>query len=97
MKNSDSAREKRHMQKTIHPSVANGLVTAPPGKSMTQRAIAAALLARGTTTLIHPSDCDDSMAALEMIRKLGAEVVPVGDEITVLGRISDPKPAAELR
>jgi len=73
------------MQKTIHPSVATGILTAPPSKSMTQRAIAAALLAKGTTTLIHTSDCNDSLAALEMAKKLGAEVVPGGDEITIMG------------
>jgi len=73
------------MQKTIHPSVATGILTAPPSKSMTQRAIAAALLAKGTTTLYHLSDCNDSLAALEMAKKLGAEVVPGGDEVTIMG------------
>lgn len=73
------------MQKIIIPSFANGTVTAPPSKSMTQRAIAAALLAAGTTTILRPSFCNDSLAALEIVRKLGAEVVPGKEEITILG------------
>ncbi|NTW23784.1 MAG: 3-phosphoshikimate 1-carboxyvinyltransferase [Lentimicrobium sp.] len=73
------------MQKTVYPSLANGSVTAPPSKSMTQRAIAAGLLATGTTTILHPSYCNDSLAALEMVRSLGAEVVSDAEEITILG------------
>lgn len=73
------------MQKTVSPSFANGSITAPPSKSMTQRAIAAGLLANGTTTILHPSYCNDSLAALEMIRSLGAEVVRGPEEITIMG------------
>jgi len=73
------------MQKTVHPSFANGKLQAPPSKSMTQRAIAAGFLAKGTTTIIHPSFCNDSLAALDMVQKLGAEVVRGGNEITLLG------------
>ena len=73
------------MQIKIFPSKVNGIIHAPAGKSMTQRAYAAALLCRGTTTILHPSHCDDSMAALGIIKTLGAEVVQGGDEISVLG------------
>jgi 3-phosphoshikimate 1-carboxyvinyltransferase len=73
------------MQKIIHPSLVKGSVTAPSSKSMTQRAIAAAMLCTGTSTLKNVSDCNDSLAALEMIQKLGAEIVPGGDEVTIMG------------
>lgn len=73
------------MEIKIFPSKVNGIIHAPAGKSMTQRALAAALLCRGTTTIYHPSHCDDSMAALGMIKNLGAQVVQSGDEISVLG------------
>ncbi len=73
------------MQKTIFPTYISGALTAPPSKSITQRAIAAAFLAKGASTLINPSFCDDSVAALEMVRKLGADIVPGRDEITMLG------------
>lgn len=62
------------MTTKVFPAGANGTITAPPSKSMTQRAIAAALLANGETVLINPSFCKDSLAALGMIRALGAEI-----------------------
>ena len=73
------------MQKIIRPSFVKGSVTAPSSKSMTQRAIAAAMSCTGTSTLKNVSDCNDSLAALEMIQKLGAEIVPGGDEVTIMG------------
>lgn len=60
------------MNITVHPSVIKGSVDAPPSKSLTQRAIAAGLLAPGTTVIHSPSFCNDSLAALEMAEALGA-------------------------
>ncbi|MDP2424123.1 MAG: 3-phosphoshikimate 1-carboxyvinyltransferase [Bacteroidales bacterium] len=73
------------MIKVIHPAEVEGEITAPPSKSMTQRAFAAALLAKGTTTIINPSGSDDSLAALGMTRKLGAEVVAGNGNIIISG------------
>ncbi|HOF21875.1 MAG TPA: 3-phosphoshikimate 1-carboxyvinyltransferase [Bacteroidales bacterium] len=58
----------------VVPSEISGSVTAPPSKSMTQRAIAAALLAKGESIITNPSDCDDSLAAINIARALGADV-----------------------
>lgn len=61
-----------------------------------QRACAAALLSKGTTTIVHPGKSNDDLAALDVIQKLGAKVefksngdieitsngvAPVGNEI----------------
>ena len=73
------------MQKTLYPSEISGIVTAPPSKSMTQRAIAAALLSKGTTTLLNPSFCNDSLAALDIAEKLGADILKEENEITMSG------------
>lgn len=73
------------MQKIIQPSFVEGSITAPSSKSLTQRALAAAFLAKGTSQLFNISHCNDSLAALEIIRKLGAEVVPGGGETTIMG------------
>lgn len=73
------------MDITVRPSFLKGSITAPPSKSMTQRAIAASLLAKGTTTIVNPSNCEDSVAALGMIRKLGAEVVGGTGDLVVNG------------
>jgi len=62
------------MDITIVPSYVKGEVNAPSSKSMTQRAIAAALLATDETTIFNPSGCDDSIAALNIAAALGAEI-----------------------
>ena len=56
------------------PSDLTGVVQAPPSKSMTQRAIAAALLSGGESIIINPSGCDDSLAAMSIASALGASV-----------------------
>jgi 3-phosphoshikimate 1-carboxyvinyltransferase len=67
----------------VHPSHISGTVAAPPSKSLTQRAIAAGLLADGTTVIRHPSFCNDSLAAMKMAEALGAAVSSTDDIITV--------------
>ena len=60
------------MDSYIVPSEIRGSIKAPPSKSMTQRAIAAALLAGGESTIINPSHCDDSVVAMNIASALGA-------------------------
>lgn len=62
------------MDKTVRRGRVTGCVTPPSSKSYAQRAIAAALLARGTTTLRGVELCDDTEAALDVIQTLGATV-----------------------
>jgi len=76
------------MLKTIYPSAASGVVDAPPSKSMTQRAIAAALLAKGDTSIYNPSQSSDSLAALDMIRILGAVVFPGNGKLLIHGGLN---------
>lgn len=73
------------MNKTVSPSEISGVVEAPPSKSLTQRAIAAGLLARGLTVIRNPSSCNDSVAAMGMARALGASVDREADRISVKG------------
>ena len=69
---------------TIHPSSIGGKVKAPASKSSMQRACAAALLAKGTTTILNPGSSNDDLAALDVISKLGAHIVnKTNDEIIV--------------
>ncbi len=49
-------------------------ISAPPSKSMMQRAIAISLLCNGTTIIENSSFSDDSIASIEIIRSLGAVV-----------------------
>lgn len=59
---------------TIAPSRLSGTITANASKSSMQRACAAALLRQGQTILINPGNSNDDLAAIDVIRKLGASV-----------------------
>lgn len=73
------------MERTVAPSRIKGIVMAPASKSMTQRAIAGALLAGGETTIVNPSYCDDSLAAMTIATGLGARVNPGAAEMKITG------------
>lgn len=62
------------MKVTIHPSQLKGIILAPASKSSMQRALAAALLTQGKTTINNPGHSNDDKAATEIIKTLGAEV-----------------------
>ncbi len=57
----------------------------PASKSFAQRAILAAVLAEGTTYLYDYSPCEDSEAALQAARSLGADVQKDGSTLTIKG------------
>ncbi len=59
----------------IYPSEVAGALVAPPSKSMSQRAYAAALLHNGRTTIIGAGQSADEQAALSIIQQLGAVIV----------------------
>jgi 3-phosphoshikimate 1-carboxyvinyltransferase len=62
------------MQIMIHPSRLSGAIYAPASKSSMQRACAAALLSKGDTVINNPGQSNDDLAAIEVIRVLGARV-----------------------
>lgn len=64
---------------TINPSVISGNIVASASKSSMQRACALALLAEGETTLLNPGKSNDDLAALDIIQKLGAEILQKED------------------
>ncbi|MFN2314345.1 MAG: 3-phosphoshikimate 1-carboxyvinyltransferase [Bacteroidales bacterium] len=71
------------MEITVHPSNLKGKIEAPASKSLTQRAIAAGLLVKGTTVIRNPSFCNDSLAAIKMAAALGALITREDVSITV--------------
>ena len=75
------------MERYIEPSAIKGKIKAPSSKSMTQRAIAAALLADGQSIIHNPSYCDDSLAAMSIAVGLGAKVEPQVDELKINGSV----------
>jgi len=73
------------MERCVEPSEVKGQIKAPSSKSMTQRAIAAALLADGQSTIFNPSYCDDSLAAMSIACGLGAKLDPKPGELVIEG------------
>jgi 3-phosphoshikimate 1-carboxyvinyltransferase len=73
------------MERSVEPSFVRGEIKAPPSKSMTQRAIAAAILANGQSVLLNPSYCDDSLAAMSIAVSLGSRVEPQVDKMKITG------------
>lgn len=76
------------MKTTIHKGHIAGSITAPASKSYAQRAVAAALLAGGETTLTHLDLCNDTRAALDVARRLGASVSHEGTTYTIRGGLN---------
>jgi 3-phosphoshikimate 1-carboxyvinyltransferase len=74
------------MKVTIEPSAVKGTIHAPASKSAMQRGCAAALLHYGITEIINPGMCNDDMAAIDMIQKLGAEVQPVNGSLLITSK-----------
>lgn len=62
------------MQKTIKPASLSGTIQAPTSKSYAQRAVAAALLARGESRLHNMELCNDTASAIDVAVRLGALV-----------------------
>ena len=67
----------------ISPSQIAGSINAPSSKSSMQRACALALISGGTTIIANAGKSNDEQAALDIIRKLGASVDKVRNEIVV--------------
>jgi 3-phosphoshikimate 1-carboxyvinyltransferase len=71
--------------KCITPSRIDGQVRAPSSKSMTVRALAAGLLAKGVSRIENVSLCDDGLVAASAIEDLGAVVERSGKTFMVHG------------
>jgi len=76
------------LQIRIKGSQVAGKIPAPASKSYTQRLLAASLLARGTSVIHHPSKSADGLAALEVIRQLGATIKQVDNQWSIKGGLN---------
>ncbi|MBN2334754.1 3-phosphoshikimate 1-carboxyvinyltransferase [Candidatus Bathyarchaeota archaeon] len=74
------------MKAVVSPGAVYGEVTAPPSKSMTHRAAILAALAEGASMISSPLVCDDTLATVEALKALGAEIVATGSGWTITGR-----------
>jgi len=62
------------MDRSVPPGEVRGELAPPCSKSYAQRALAAALLAEGASTLRNIELCDDTRSAMRCIEALGAEI-----------------------
>jgi 3-phosphoshikimate 1-carboxyvinyltransferase len=77
---------------TIQPFTPSGSITIPASKSAMQRCCAAALISKGTTTLLNPGISNDDKAALSIIEALGATVTHNNNNtITIYSNGINPK------
>ena len=78
------------MKKLVKPSPVSGSVIAPASKSVAQRAIAIASLAKGQSIILGSGASDDVLAAIEVCRGLGANIAKKDDELIIIGGITAP-------
>ena len=78
----------------INPSLLKGEIQAPASKSSMQRACAAAVLNKGTTSIYNPGHSNDDKAALGVIQALGAEVTQGVDVLKIVSQGIRPGKAA---
>lgn len=78
----------------IHYGHLSGEVLVPASKSVLQRALAAALLAKGESRIFRLSESKDCLAALDIIQKLGAETERDSDSLWVFSRGVQPRQGA---
>src|SRR3954471_7227310 len=74
---------KRNMKVTMQPSTLSGSILAAASKSSMQRACAAALVSKGTSIVHNPGHSNDDKAALDIVKRLGAEWSIDGEELTI--------------
>lgn len=82
------------MIQLIQPGKIAGTIHANASKSAMQRACAAALLAKGTTIIHNPGKSNDDIAALQIIKNLGA-TVEQGAGQTLIIKSEGVKPVAD--
>ena len=71
-------------------------IRVPGGRSVTNRALVAAALADGTSTLRGAGLSDDSEAMIDCLRTLGATISVAGTDVTVVGVAGRPRGGVEV-
>ncbi|MFN5634569.1 MAG: 3-phosphoshikimate 1-carboxyvinyltransferase [Flavobacteriia bacterium] len=77
---------------TVQPGPRKGVISVPPSKSDTQRALLCAALAKGESVIDKVGNSQDEQAMLQAIVDLGASVTPQGNgKYTIVGIQAFPK------
>lgn len=78
------------MKRYVKPSAVNGEVIAPASKSVAQRVIAIASLAKGQSEILYPGQSDDVDAAIRVCRALGVSITEFQNKLVIEGGIRNP-------
>jgi 3-phosphoshikimate 1-carboxyvinyltransferase len=81
------------MKSLVKPSAVRGTISVPPSKSIAQRAIALALLAKGESIIENAGTSNDVLAAIHVCRALGAEISVHNETLSIKGGIKLPSAA----
>ncbi len=73
------------MKVEVYPSELSGVIIAPGSKSVAQRMVACALLARGESVIHDFPDSDDCRAALDVAQALGGVITTKGNVVSIKG------------
>lgn len=73
------------MEKLIKNRKISGQIKAPPSKSITIRAFAAASLCQSESIISNYSKCDDALAAIDIIETLGIKINRIENNLKVKG------------
>lgn len=79
------------MKREVKPSAIRGRVQAPPSKSYAQRAIAIAAMAEGRSEILYPGSSDDVLAAINVVKQMGARVDLTERGLAINGGLSLPQ------
>lgn len=83
------------MKREVKPSAIRGRVQAPPSKSYAQRAIAIAAMADGRSEILYPGSSDDVLAAINVVKQMGAGVDVTERGLVISGGLSLPHAALD--
>lgn len=73
------------MDAHLYPSICHGKINIPPSKSMAHRAIIAASLANGTSTISNIAYSQDILATIDCMQALGATILKQENTLTITG------------
>ena len=76
------------MRVIVSPSQLHGTAEAPPSKSLMQRAVAAALMAKGRSVIFEPSFSHDGLSSLAAAGCLGAQIEELEFGLAITGGLN---------
>lgn len=84
------------MKIEIKPSIAKGVIAAPPSKSFAHRFLICGALSHAQSKVHGISESDDMKATIGCLSSLGAKVQSQGDAVTIFGGLNPKKKSRSI-